>query len=135
MCGHTFDPSLHIACKSCPLNKGCSLICCPQCGFEMVDIDQSKIVQLLRRFMPKPKNELIQWIPNLASIQPGHKAKVIGFADTIPTDKQAHLQSYGLIPGRIVQVVRHSPVTIIQVEHTELAIETEMAKDIQVEAE
>jgi hypothetical protein len=45
MCGHTFDPVGHAACQACPIKKGCSLVCCPACGFETVDPAQSKLVQ------------------------------------------------------------------------------------------
>ena len=36
MCGYQFEEkSAQTACKSCPLNKGCGMVCCPNCGFEV----------------------------------------------------------------------------------------------------
>jgi len=45
LCGHTFDASEHLACQACPLNKGCPLLCCPSCGFEMVNVHKSTLAQ------------------------------------------------------------------------------------------
>ena len=132
MCGHTFDPLLHLACQNCPLKKGCNLVCCPQCGYEMVDVQQSKLARLAARFIAAPQPKMAVR-PTLAEIIPGGEVKVIGFGSMLPGDRQAQLQSFGLIPGRVVRVVQHAPVTIIQVENTELALETEMAREIQVE--
>ena len=115
------------------MKKGCTLICCPQCGYEMVNIQQSKIVQMVRRFLPRKRETSMMHNHNLGEIKPGEQAKVLGFNNAIPMDKRSHRQSYGLIPGKMVRVIQHSPVTIIQVEHTELAIEREMAKEIQVD--
>jgi rubredoxin len=47
-CDYEFDPDeAETACQSCPLVKGCHLIRCPQCGYEMP---------------PEPK--LITWLRN-----------------------------------------------------------------------
>ena len=36
LCGHTFDiHKAQQACKNCILTKGCSLIRCPHCNYEM----------------------------------------------------------------------------------------------------
>jgi hypothetical protein len=53
MCGHTFDPSGHAACGACPLQRGCQLVCCPACGFEMVNPDRSALARLAARFFKK----------------------------------------------------------------------------------
>jgi hypothetical protein len=46
MCGHTYDPQENAACPTCPLNKGCSLTCCPKCGYESVDPSRSRLAGL-----------------------------------------------------------------------------------------
>lgn len=51
ICGHSFDPNLHLACQACPLRKGCQLICCPACGFEMVDIQKSTLARWASRWL------------------------------------------------------------------------------------
>lgn len=59
MCGHAFNPAAHVRCTECPLKKGCLLICCPQCGYETVDIKQSSLArhasQLLTFLSPGEK--------------------------------------------------------------------------------
>jgi rubredoxin len=51
MCGHVFEPAEHTACASCPLQKGCQLVRCPVCGFEMVDPQQSVLARLVMNFL------------------------------------------------------------------------------------
>jgi len=68
----------------------------------------------------------------LADIRPGCRARVAGFCRELPADRLAHLQAYGLAPGYWVRVLQHRPVTVVQVEHTELALETELACEVLV---
>ena len=36
MCAYEFDPeTAEIACGGCPLVKGCHLVRCPRCGYDM----------------------------------------------------------------------------------------------------
>lgn len=71
---------------------------------------------------------------SLVEIEPGRSARVERFLPQISADHRAHLFAYGLQPGREVRVLQHSPVTVVQIEFTELALESALAKDIQVEA-
>lgn len=68
----------------------------------------------------------------LADVPPDCQAKVIGFLPGLPRERRAHLQAYGLVPGYWVRVIQQSPVTVVQVEHTELALERELARGVQV---
>ena len=58
MCGHHFDPAEHSACQSCPLQTGCTLVCCPKCGYETVDVNQSMLARLVGRWL-SPKSGLL----------------------------------------------------------------------------
>lgn len=69
---------------------------------------------------------------NLSQLPPGRSARVSGFLEGLSAERQAHLQSYGIVPGAIVRVVQHNPVTIIQVEHLELALERSLAEKVQL---
>jgi Fe2+ transport system protein FeoA len=77
-----------------------------------------------------PKRELDF---TLADVTPGATAKIIGFCGKISGERCSHLRAYGLVPGNLVKVLQHSPVTVIQIDHTELAMELELACEIQVE--
>ena len=46
-CGGEFNPGeAETACGSCPLVKGCHLVRCPRCGYEMPP--EAKLITLLR---------------------------------------------------------------------------------------
>lgn len=68
----------------------------------------------------------------LANVPPGTRVEIKGFRP-LDTSRRQQLQAYGLSPGHAVQVIQHSPVTIIQAGHTELAMETDLAQSILVE--
>lgn len=51
MCGTQFDPEQHISCQACPLQSGCQLACCPNCGFEMVNVQKSRLARLAARWL------------------------------------------------------------------------------------
>jgi Fe2+ transport system protein FeoA len=142
MCGHTFDVSSHLACSSCPLNKGCDMVCCPNCGYNSIDTRHSVLARLAAGLFAfgqtGKKDRRHQQRGNgytgitLADVPPGARAIVSGFSDEFPAERRAILQAYGLNPEYEVRVVQHSPVTVIQVENTELALEEELALGIQV---
>jgi Fe2+ transport system protein FeoA len=139
MCGQVFDAAAHVACQSCPLNKGCQLVCCPSCGYETVDPSQSRLVRWAGRAFARGSfkgraraGEGRSNATSLVDIPPGGWAQVVGFLVGLSEERKAHLQSYGLTPGTWVRVVQHSPVTVIQVEQLELALEGDLARQVQV---
>jgi len=70
---------------------------------------------------------------SLAQIRPSEKAVIKGFAPELAADRRIHLQAYGVLPGRSVYITQHSPVVVLRVDHLEIALETEMARQILVE--
>lgn len=68
----------------------------------------------------------------LADVLPGEAVRLLGFAPELPPERWAHLQAYGLAPGRCVRVLQHTPITVVQVEHSEIALEDELACQICV---
>jgi Fe2+ transport system protein FeoA len=69
----------------------------------------------------------------LADVPKGWDARISSFSQSIHEEKQAQLQAYGIIPGYWVQVRQRSPVVVVQIDHTELALETQLAEEIQVQ--
>jgi len=53
LCGNRFDPQEHVACGSCPMHTGCSMVCCPHCGYSTVDEGQSKVVKWITTILGK----------------------------------------------------------------------------------
>lgn len=71
--------------------------------------------------------------PTLAGARPGHEVAIVGFAGGTG-DLHERLLAYGLIPGRTLRVLAQKPLTVVQVEHTELALERELADCVEVAA-
>jgi Fe2+ transport system protein FeoA len=57
---------------------------------------------------------------------------VTGFLEGFPAERRASLQAYGLSRDDWVTVLQNSPVTVVQLDNTELALENELAERIQV---
>lgn len=138
LCGHRFDPAAHAACQTCPLHAGCQLVCCPACGHTTVDAGRSRLARWVAALLPraKPGERAIPAPPaqlTLADIPPRSRARVVGFG-ALSAAQLTHLQAYGLLPGHQVRVLQHAPVTVVQIEQTELAFEAELACQIWVEA-
>ncbi len=55
LCGFKFSEGVNSRCTTCPLNHGCNITCCPNCGYEMPP--ESKLVKLLRKWSQKEKSE------------------------------------------------------------------------------
>jgi Fe2+ transport system protein FeoA len=70
----------------------------------------------------------------LNDISPGRPARIAGFSDDIAALQREYLQAFGVVAGRTVRVLQQSPVTVVRIEHLELAIESELAARVTVEA-
>jgi Fe2+ transport system protein FeoA len=149
VCGHTYDESQAAGCATCPLHAGCAMTCCPACGHSTIDPSRSLAARVLagvrhgvrraRAGRRAPAARLAEVpilaeVPTLADVPPGCRASVIGFA---PAGGQRceQLQAYGLSPGHRVRVLQQTPVTVVQVDHTELALETDVARAVWVRHE
>ena len=51
----------------------------------------------------------------------------------LPVAQREQLHGYGLLPGRVLRVMQRTPVTVVQIDHIELAIELEVAQAVQVD--
>lgn len=69
----------------------------------------------------------------LSEVRPGALARVARFGNISPA-WQERLLAHGILPGCVVRVLQHQPVTIIQVEHMELGFERSLARMIEVDA-
>ena len=54
LCQTEFDETRQTCQAGCPLAslQGCQLVCCPHCGYQMVDERRSGVARLLRRLWP-----------------------------------------------------------------------------------
>lgn len=69
----------------------------------------------------------------LSEVRPGALARIARFGG-VPPAWQERLLAHGVVAGCVVRVLQHQPVTIIQVEHTELGFERSLARMIEVDA-
>ena len=143
LCGHGFDPAAHLACQTCPLHSGCRLVCCPACGHTTVDQGQSRLVRWVSAFLERLSVQQDESVTTqitehtsgppraLTDLSLGQQARVVDVS-ALPAAQRAQLQGYGILPGRVLQVTQRTPVTVVQIEHTELAIEAEIAHAVRV---
>lgn len=141
MCGHTFDPQAHASCEACPLNRGCTLVCCPHCGFGDVNVHGSRLARKMSKLLgltpsdPPSDGELTsgRWM-SLRHLPRGQKARIIRMGQ-IPGQRLNELLGYGLTTGRGLVVKQHHPVMVVILDHTEIALEEDLAREILVSIE
>jgi len=148
MCGFTYAPEAHASCNGCPIQKSCHMVCCPACGYQTIDPASSSVVRmaeagrsgwkrLRKRFRKSPvlntsRDNQSSTDYVLSSVLPGHEVCVAGFTSSISAERKARLQAYGLVSGQVVRVLQHNPVTVVVIEHLELAMETDLARSVLV---
>ncbi len=135
MCGAAFDASVHNACAACPMSGHCTLACCPECGYTTVDVERSAPARLLNRLLAAPRRTKRLAPESILGVRPGESVDVTAFAQAMTPEQVALLRTYGIDLGRAVTVMQHRPMTVIQVDHTEVALESELAALILVHAQ
>ena len=142
MCGHEFEPYAGGVCAQCPLNKKCTVLaCCPYCGYEVVNPRGSRLARWLNRRLPglfaqagsgTASGAEQSATPTLAVCPLGVKMRVQGYARDFPPQRRAHLEAYGVDEGAIVRVLQHTPVTVVEVDNLEVALERDLAAQVLV---
>jgi len=140
LCGHAFDPAAHSGCASCPLSRGCRIICCPNCGHSSVDPSSSRLARWalgaldwVARSRPAPDRAAAASGPLPLSRGPRGRVRVVAVQDG-RCDARERLRGYGIVAGVTLEVLQHRPAVVVRVEHTELALEDEVAAAVLVEA-
>ena len=67
---------------------------------------------------------------SLREFAPGASLVVEGFDSTLTPEARGHLSAWGLMPGPMIELLSHQPVTRLMVEHAELALEDTIANGI-----
>lgn len=136
LCGHGFDPQA-LACHSeCPMGSRCSLICCPACGYQVVDESRSLVARALRRVWPersaseRRRSHRAPGVP-LTHVPVGAGAEILAL-EGMPPSRLARLVAFGVAPGTTVEVLQARPVPVVRIGETELAISQEILGQIRV---
>lgn len=66
-------------------------------------------------------------------VSPGETIEVGRFDRALSLQHQLRLQAFGVEPGQSLSVIQQRPVTIVKVDHTELAVERFLAHQIFVD--
>ena len=143
LCSYEFD-STGMACHTeCPMGSHCNLICCPNCGYQVVDQSKSSFAKLFRRWWPasaaeeKPVRRERKYgqsgepLVPLTHIPTGKKVE-IGSTEGMPPARLTKLSVFGLIPGGQVEVLQRRPVPVIRIDETELTLSEEILEQIWV---
>jgi hypothetical protein len=51
LCGLVYDEKQRACHAACPLASGCASVCCPNCGYQIVDEDKSHLARWLKSFL------------------------------------------------------------------------------------
>ena len=137
LCGYEFDPATLACHTGCPLGKHCHLICCPNCGYQVVDESRSRAAGWLRRWLPGRRDAPALGteaapVP-LTTVPTGVEVQVHALAD-MPPARQARLNVFGLAPGSRITLMQRYPACLVRVDETELALSAEIAGQIWVTA-
>lgn len=142
LCGYEFDATALACHGECPMGSRCGLICCPNCGYQVVDESKSRLANLLRRVWP-PSGEVKhprqqarrgragEPVVPLTHIPVGMEVEVRSLED-MPPNRLARLSAFGLVPGGRVQVLQRRPAPVIRIGETELALSEEILEQIWV---
>lgn len=142
LCSYEFDVANMVCHTECPLGSSCNLICCPNCGYQVVDESRSKLANFIRRIWPassevKVSPQLGQYQKNgksaipLTHIPTGKRVKIQEMVDMSPK-RLAQLSAFGLVPDSWVEVIQCRPAHVIRIGETELALGKEIMKHIWV---
>jgi Fe2+ transport system protein FeoA len=119
----------------------CSIICCPNCGYQIPDEQQSYIANALVAVWGRVKR-LREREPQVGPDQPftlcqlpiGQRAEVVEIR-TDERNRLATLSAYGVVPGSYVMLRRRAPAYVLVVDETEVALDTHVADQIVVRVE
>ena len=143
LCGYEFDAGTLACHTECPMGSRCSLICCPNCGYQVVDESKSRLASLLRRLWPSRRTESQPQQPRrphgksvvpLTHIPVGMAVEVQSL-ENMPPSRLARLSAFGLVPGGHVEVLQRRPAPVIRIGETELALSEEILQQIWVRVE
>lgn len=136
LCSFAFLPLGEVCHTGCPMNGHCHMICCPNCGYQMVDADRSRLAGWLRKLWPGAAAKgPVQARPSMVlSEAPMRRDLRIESLDGLAPHMAARFSVLGLLPGATVQLLQRRPAPVVRVGETELAIGLELLEHVQVRA-
>jgi Fe2+ transport system protein FeoA len=113
------------------------MICCPNCGYQMVDATRSRLVGWLRKLWPQAEQANSSAASTRQAVLPLSRAPmrvdlVVQSMEGLAPHLQARFSVLGLLPGAHVQLLQRRPAPIVRVGETELAIGLELLEQVRV---
>jgi len=146
MCRSALDPDAQArACQHCPLHhltEGCALqmIRCPVCGYHSLATEvEAADETAIEMDLPVRADEVgasratAAGSRRLDELVDASDAVVTGF-NGLSERATRRLMAYGLVPGARFKLLQRRPAYILQVGQTELALESEIAASVHVDA-
>jgi Fe2+ transport system protein FeoA len=129
LCGFEFQKEQTTCATSCALARYCRLVRCPNCGYEFPEPMQLTWWQKLFGHRPAapPGRELL----SLDEIEDGETVELVCLNGS-PVSRRNALAVYGLVPGCRLTLTQKRPSYIIRVGETELAFESNIAREVFV---
>ncbi len=109
------------------------MVCCPHCGHTSIDVGRSRLARLIAPLVHGAKRvgRRADGV-TLADIEPGRSVVVEGFCAGISEARRRQLEAYAMGAGRPVTVLQQAPVTVIRIDRTEIALESDLAAAVLV---
>ncbi len=146
LCGYEFDESAMQCHASCPMNAGCAMLCCPQCGYQMVDETKTRAAGWLRRLLsgrqkasaPQAESAVrpvaaAPGVRRVSDLKPGQSGEVVAI-ETRQASRLDRLSALGVVPGSAVVLLQRAPAYILRVGETELTVDEQIAQEILTRA-
>ena len=141
LCGHRFDAEALACHTGCPMGSHCNLICCPNCGYQVVDTTRTRIGGWLARRSgslgegAEAPREPARRVPRetipLSHVLPGREVEVVALRE-MTGPRVSRLAAFGVVPGSRVEVVQRRPTPVVRAGETDIALELEILEHIEV---
>ena len=137
LCGYEFDEKAMACHSQCPMSEGCAIICCPNCGYQVVDESKTWGAMFLRKAWARWRSATAKPTPPighsaatpLTGLTAGQSAEVVEIASA-DAGRLHRLSVLGIAPGSMIRLAQQSPVCIIWVDETQVSLDNDVAQEI-----
>jgi len=129
LCGFAFEKGSAVCHHGCPFGRFCKLIRCPSCQYEFPEPSRplTWLARLLHPAGPAPARGAL----DLTQLEDGETVEFVAMTGS-PEPRRHTLAVYGLVPGARIVLQQKRPTYILRIGETELALDTEIARQISV---
>ena len=133
LCGMEFERIDTVCVHGCPLGASCNLVRCPTCSYEFPRTPRAP--SWLRRLFGRATSAAqprCGTTLGLDGLSAGERARVTRLTCR-GSDRRNTLTVFGLVPGADITLLQRRPSFVVRVGQTELALDTEVARQILVQ--